>query len=583
MSSVIFQLDNCDGSEYVLLPSCAYNGNRFRSFKRKYPPMFRPSEVSVDMPITITDVPRLEPDGSGCIEITTGDLSTPCIGVYEKKADKATFLYTQQQIDGENIGIAYERGKITLSYPAFRRKIYTPYIGDCMQDNNETYIGKDAEIPYRKFEIECHSMAEFFDFYFTHRKLMYPHDQRASVRSDSELYEIEKNKFNRLNWTGEYYAINTDGTWKPGWVGGGMASYALMKLGGATEYARAVKTLEKLFSQQAESGLFYWTDGESGRFGDGFGTAGTARWLFIRASGDALYFAFQHFELMDKIPEAFINGARKLSERFCRIFEKYGQFGQFIDGDSGEIVVGGTSSGAIIPAALVMAYRFFKVQRYLETAKQSAEEMYRREAAKGYTTGGPGEALQCPDSESAFALLESMVLLYDETKEEKWLQYAEYAAKLCSTWVVSYNYLFPAQSEFSRLGIHTVGSVFANVQNKHAAPGIATLSGSSLDRLYQWTGNLLYKELYEDIAFSIGQYMSTQEKPIYAKYAKKYMPEGYVNERVNMSDWEGENRVGEVFYGSCCWCETALLLSLAYRMNKDEIRAAGACPRSGRE
>ena len=49
----------------------------------------------------------------------------------------------------------------------------------------------------------------------------------------------------------------------------------------------------------------------------------------------------------------------------------------------------------------------------------------------------------------------------------------------------------------------TVGCVFANLQNKHAAPGICTLSGMALWKLYRWTGNDAYLELLRDIVASI--------------------------------------------------------------------------------
>ena len=120
-------------------------------------------------------------------------------------------------------------------------------------------------------------------------------------------------------------------------------------------------------------------------------------------------------------------------------------------------------------------------------------------------------------------------------------------------------------------------SVFANAQNKHSAPGICTLSGNSLYKLYQWTNNALYKELYEDIALTISQYMSTEERPIYSwdvpkdaaandqtnmTVEREKLPQGFICERVNMSDWETERCVGGVFNASC-WCETSNLLTLA--------------------
>ena len=209
-------------------------------------------------------------------------------------------------------------------------------------------------------------------------------------------------------------------------------------------------------------------------------------------------------------------------------------------------------------------------------AKEGARYFYRNYLSKGYTTGGPGEMLQCVDSESAFGLLESFVVLYEVTGEDEWLDYACECVHYCSSWVVSYNYRFPETSEFGRHGMKTVGSVFANLQNKHSAPGICTLSGDSILKLWRWTGDPLYLELIQDIALTIGQYLSTDEKPIYdwgltpaqrdsgdpAVLEPHRTPQGFINERVNMSDWEDPQRIGGVFFGSC-WSETSNLLTLA--------------------
>lgn len=277
-----------------------------------------------------------------------------------------------------------------------------------------------------------------------------------------------------------------------------------------------------------------------------------------------------------KIPESFIEGTKKLADGFVRLFKKYGQFGQFIDVETGDICVGGSTSGAIAPAGLAEAYRFFGNSEYLDVSEKMAEYYYKNFLSKGYTTGGPGEILQGVDSESAFGLLESYVTLYETTKDEKWLEYAKENAHYCSSWVVSYNYKFPPKSEFGRHGKKTVGSVFANIQNKHSAPGICTLSGDSLLKLWKWTDDPLYLELIKDIALSLGQYISTDENPIYdwdidpnlrdsedlSLIEPHRLPQGFINERVNMSDWEDEIHIGGVFNGSC-WSETSNLLTLA--------------------
>ncbi len=573
MSKIEVKLTNCDGSEYVLFPACAYDGNKFEVLKRDYPPMFLPDEVKVNMPVTITDVPRLEKDGSGRIEATTGDVSVPCVGVFCSEAKRAKLIYTIQEINGINLGLAYEKGKITITYPAYRDYVYRwPH----MHRNTEAYIDIEAKIPYKIMEFDCENIEEFYKVFFKNRKCMEMDNTRPNVLSMKEQFEIQKDKFNSMNWRedGQYYDIDTNGMWQPGWCGGAMAGYALMKLGGELEKARAIKTLEHLFNNQAPSGLFY---GFNNKKNDGFNVKGTENWVLVRKSADCLYFLFKHFELMDSIPQHFIEGTRKLADCFVGIWEKYNQFGQFIDCETGDITVGGSTSGAIAPAGLVYAYKYFHEDRYLKIAKESTEMMYKRDAIKGYTTGGPGEILQCPDSESAFALLESLVVLYEETKEKKWLEYSEFMAHQCSSWVVSYNYKFPIESEFSRLQMKTVGSVFANAQNKHSAPGICTLSGNSLYKLYKWTNNELYKELFEDISLTISQYMSTDKRPIYSWDVpkdssllnddtvcaeKEKLPQGFICERVNMSDWESYRCIGGVFNGSC-WCETSNLLTLA--------------------
>lgn len=569
---------------YVFIPACCYAGNQFRVIPCDYPPMFRPDQGRLDMPVTITDVPRLEPDGSGKIEVTTGDAATPCIGVFCPLEKRAILVFTIQHIKGKNIGLSYERGEVRLTWPAKREKIY---YSSHLYQNPEPWENLKAEIPCKVFEFDCKSLGDFFEFYFQHRKVMGLDSQRPQVRTAAEQFEIQRNKFNSMNWVEnmEFYSVGTDHThfqvWQPGWVGGGISGYALMKLGGELEWGREMKTLSFLFSTQCKSGFFHGViDIEGNAFGDGFGVPGTENWHLIRKSADVLYFLFKHFDLIrkkgQKIPQVFIEGTRKTADGFTTLWNEYHQFGQFVDVQTGKICVGGSTSGAIAPAGLVRAYQFFQDETYLRVAKESAEYFYQTSLSKGYTTGGPGEILQCVDSESAFGLLESYVVLYEITKEEKWLTYARECAHYCSSWVVSYNYQFPPESEFCRRQMKSVGTVFANLQNKHSAPGICTLSGDSLWKLWEWTGEPLYRELLEDICMTISQYMSTNDVPIYdweltseqrragnkAVLEAHRLPQGFICERVNLSDWEHESCIGGVFNGSC-WSETSNLLSLA--------------------
>ncbi len=107
----------------------------------------------------------------------------------------------------------------------------------------------------------------------------------------------------------------------------------------------------------------------------------------------------------------------------------------------------------------------------------------------------------------------------------------------------------------------TTGCVWANVQNKHAAPGICTFSGDSLFRLYRYTKDTFCLDLCRDIAHAIPNFVCRPDRLIPTREGLT-LGSGWINERVNMSDWEGKQSIGEVFYGSC-WPETSLALTYA--------------------
>jgi hypothetical protein len=199
--------------------------------------------------------------------------------------------------------------------------------------------------------------------------------------------------------------------------------------------------------------------------------------------------------------------------------------------------------------------------RLLETALAAAHLYCGQFLRRGLLNGGPGEILQSPDSESAFNLLESLIILYECTGDASWLARAEECSRLCASWCMSYDFRFPENSEFARLGMKTTGSVFASVQNKHSAPGICTLSGLSLLKLYRATGEERYLRLCREISHGVTQYLSREDRPM-RSHEGEALPPGWMCERVNTSDWETKRWIGEVFRGSN-WCEVSCLLTYA--------------------
>jgi hypothetical protein len=77
-----------------------------------------------------------------------------------------------------------------------------------------------------------------------------------------------------------------------------------------------------------------------------------------------------------------------------------------------------------------------------------------------------------------------------------------------------------------------------------------------LFRLFRATGEVRHLELLQDIAGTLPQFLSRPDRVVGTS------PPGIICERVNLSDWEGDHRVGNVPPWSC-WCESALLLTCA--------------------
>lgn len=548
---------------YILMPACAYNGNRYKKINRYgYPPMYTISEIGVNAETLITDVPALNPDGSGKIEVTSGDMSVPCVGIFYRKAKKGFLVYTEQAVKDKNIGFSVEAGKIVISYPALRSKAYRfakSYVSNVDKgiatEPNEKIISQ-----FKIFSFDCDDCSQLFKKFFETRKSLL-NDERTSFMYTNALWDIMEKHFNKHNWSGQYYSeINKN--WKCGWTGCGMSSYPLLKFGNEQSNARAVSTLDYMTEHQADSG-FYYCDRQVKILDDCFENVELQGLHLVRRSGDCLNFIYRHFDVVEP-KQQWIDSARKCADGFVKLYDTYGTFGQYVDVDSGKLIVGTSCAGASAISGLIRSAKYFKEDKYLQIAKLAGEMYYQKYVSQGVTNGGIGDALCVPDSESIFAFVEAYVLLYEATSEYNWLLYAQEALHIASSWVVTYRYQFPEQSEFKRLDINTVGSIFANVQNKHSAPGICTSSGDYIYRLYQYTKNEKYLELLLDIISFIPQCISTEEKPIYAtmevKDGPEKLPSGYICERVNMSDWEDFSSIGNVFCCSC-WCETSIILT----------------------
>ncbi|MCM3631249.1 hypothetical protein M3194_28505 [Paenibacillus glycanilyticus] len=574
---------------YVLVPGAVYAGNRFEARELSYAPCWsRLEDGGPDVPNLITDVPRLSSQQGlpSAFHLLTGDAATPSIGIMDK-ASATGWLFVFEQ--GTTLGDSSIHVAENADRSAARISVQSPGVRPSMKyemattkvpstDRGHDFKpGDAAQLSCRIYRFACPSVQTLFERFAEVRQKELPSAELARSLPFSAAWEIQERKYNEMNWNVElgYYAVGTidmkHQDWQVGWVGGGMSSLALLLEGSEVSVHRALDTLRFLFGSQAESGFFHGVCYKGQWYGDEFNDAPDRRhpeqWHILRKSADALYFIMKHLLVLKEIhpdfvvPADWLEGTRRLADAFVRLWHKYGQFGQWVHTGTGDILIGGSAAGGIAPAGLALCGKYFKEDSYTSVAELAARHYYKQFTAQGITTGGPGEILQCPDSESAFALLESYMVLYETTGEPEWIPMAEEAALQAMTWCVSYDFRFPRGSTFEQLGIRTTGSVIANVQNKHSAPGICTLSGDSLLKLYRATGNKLYMELLREIAGNLPQYLSRADRPVRG-WEGWDMPPGYMSERVNMSDWEGKENVGEVIPYSC-WCEVSLMLTYA--------------------
>lgn len=570
---------------YIMLPACAYDGNRFEAVERKYPPMFLEEEFSVNPPVRMTQVPRLAPEGDSMMEVTTGDMAAPCVCVLNRAKKEAFMLFFTQGDHGLNHGVTLEQDgdllHISLRAPAKRSLVYrwrrgVPSLAPLPEADAPLSVRKGTQtvISHRAFSFPCESTEELYREFFEKRALLYRSEAHACLPFSAfwDMTEAQHNKDRYDEETGHYLldtverARNNKFTqWQAGWVGGGMSTLPMITDGSELSCSRAVKTLEFAAKYQSKAGFYYGIVHNGKVYHDCFGKFEEKyNLLLIRKHADLTYFMFKQIIALEKrgvsVPESVRKSAVSAADALVRLFERYDQLGQFVNAETGEIVVGGSTSGALTPAALAAAYKVTGNAEYLEAARKTARFFHRTATVPGVTTGGPGEILQCPDSESAAALLESYTVLSEQDGTGEWLKMACDAAHQMASWVVPYDYEFPKDSRFGKRGVKAAGSVWANVQNKHSAPGMCTLSPVSYLKLYRATGNENYLRIMSEIARFMPQTASTPENPMYTTKGEMMLP-GEICERVNTSDWEGTHNVGDSIFGSASWPEVSLMLT----------------------
>lgn len=570
--SVDFLNNQWTPDNYVFVPAIVYDGNRFAIKDIGYPPFwYDKKEWRADMPTTVTSSqPRLgkKEEPVQTIELTSGNASTPLMAYFSEKDNEAWMVQTNQGNSLGDYGLTIKENK-NRNEAAFSITAPTMRTGNTADIPATVEVGDKISVSCRVYQFKAKRLNDMMNRFMEVRKT-FNSSSSKEVIPYSEVWKLMNNLYQTQRWDDRinmYWLSDVrekaswNFIWQLGWCGGGQATYPILINGSESERARAMSNLETIYRRtQAKSGFFYaYGDGKE-FYGFGYGKPLEDDVTFVRSQGDWLYLSQLQMNLLksrdEQVPPHWLEGTRKQADAFVRLWNRYGQFGQFVNVETGELLIGNSAAGAIVPAGLALASETYEEPRYLKVACQAARKYHTDYVKKGYTTGGPGEILSTPDSESAFALFESYMVLHEMTRGKEWLKYASELLPICASWTVSYDFHFPKESELGKAGAHSCGSVWASVANKHSAPGICTWSGHSLLKYYRATGDKRALELLTDIAHGLPQYISRKEHPI------GNMSPGSVCERVNLSDWEGKDQVGGSIFGSCSWCEVATMLTV---------------------
>ncbi len=545
---------------YVLLPGACYAGNRFASRFVSYPPLLtEPADIGPHVPPIVSDIPRLNLHaGPSRIEILAADLATPAAAVFlpaerlglivlvdPTTSFGRTGLTVFESDDRARAGVGVnapftswdKRSQNSLPVPARRQEL------------RPTRAGEPITLRARIFVFDCQNVRELCERLFAVRKSLSGPSARVHTLPFSAAFAAHEARVDR-RWVENpgYFAAgerqSAYSTWQNGWCGGLAGTFPLLGAGGPQSRERALSTIAfALDGGQAPSGFFHGLCDGRTWFDDGFSaplpppvsawppraapySESHARWHLVRRSADTLTFLVKQLALLDRqaasatpiqpataVDPGWKKAARLCADALARLWERNRQLGQFVDIDSGDLIVGGSTSAGLAPAGLALAADYFKEPRYLQIAKAVAEHYFDRYVEVGLTCGGPGDALQCPDSESAAALLESFMTLFEATRERIWIDRARATGHLLSSWVISYDAMSTETGQPTSKATRSTGAVLSDAQSRTGMPGYVLLSGDALFRLYRATGEVAWLDLLRDTVHNLGQYLRRAETP----------------------------------------------------------------------
>lgn len=523
------------------------------------------------------NIPRLHAGDRALLLTPAATLATPVAGVLDRERGQALYYGLSRVGTVHDTGFRYVECRVTDSQqiavlsPCFRTERYRHNrFEEKHAERWSMKRGDRREIGVFYTPVKAETISAFMRALHPIRSFMDGGAAKKRVLPMSKAVELVAANLNSHHWHANTYYCNATGPdgvvgdvragyprdWMltTGWCSGTMTAYGLMRTEDEVSRQRAVKMIDFICEGGiSPSGLFYFLfDGER------WCETEEPEYRHIRPAADAVFFLIKAIESERERglehPEWEAAVLTNLNA-MLGLWLNNRDFGHYVDRQTSEIIASGSAGGALCIACLAKGSAMFGSSDFARAAEEAGRHYYAVHVATGHLNGGPLDIEQAPDSESACAILESFVTLYELTGNRLYLAYAEENADYLASWTMSYDGAFPVDTPLDMLGIQTSGGIIANAQNHHVGPSTATSSMSALLRLYRYGGNLVYLNLLRSITTALQQYVCRFDGHIGSLKA------GMITEQINLTD--ALNDAGEIWDVSASWPQTNILLARA--------------------
>lgn len=559
-------------NNYVMIPSSIYNGNRNKIELRGYCTGFDKEDFyNKNIPQITTELPQLSPipDVVSKIEVSSCNTATPAMCFFNKQKKHAFIVLTEQGIrksesildNGFMIEESKDRSQATfvVSAPGVReRKPEFIGFGSSLDRGIDWKVGDEITLRLRIYSFTTPDIPGLLEKFMTVRKAVTGPNHTRNLFPFSEITNIMTKQIDK-RWLDKsvykYYCPENSDKVCIGWIGGLMNTFPMLALNDKMHRDRVINTFDfALPAIVGKSGYFLAAMNPDGK-------ASGRDWfpnqpiVLTRQNADALFWLIKQFMVLkaqdngSAIKPEWEQSVKQLAQAFVKTWKKYGQWGNYVNHETGEIAIYNTTSGATAIGGLALASKWFNNLEFMSVAKEAAEYYYKQDfVQKGFTYGACSDILQNADSETAAGLMTALMALYETTNDNKWLEMSRNLANLAATWVVSYDYVLPKETELAKLNAKLTGAIWASTQNKHGAPGFCTSSGDPLFKIFRATGDYRYAELMRDITHA---------------YAEGIKPNGAITERLTYCDADNRGSRGGDGFGSTGWNElNGILMAL---------------------